>query len=400
MKICYLCPDLGISVDGHKGASSHIRGFVNALKRHGHDVMIVTPNSVAEGTIDAPIVVIPQPELLDGILQEEDPRTFRALRHAFYNCSIEQLLKEIVNVHKPDLVYERYSPFSFAGGVFCRKRQIPHILEVNAPLAEQGKLYRKQSLQEASELLEKSAFAQAGMIITLTDELKNWLISLGIAEEKIRVRPCGVDETMFNPVGDSYKDRFKGKMVLGFVGSLKPWHDIALLSEIFQKLTFDPKYHLLVVGDGPMRNTINALSEKFPGRVTCSGAVDQEEVPKYIRAMDITLAPYPRMDLFYFSPLKVYEYMAMGKAVIATGIGQINQLIKNNVNGCLVPVGDIEAWVNTIKSLALDHSLREKLGKAAVKEINQNHTWDKRAEAFEKMLAKQRYKVDYAYEER
>lgn len=382
MKICYLCPDLGISIDGHKGASSHIRGFVNAMTRRGHKVFIVTSCPVKEGTLDVPVHVIPPPEIIEGILEEPDPRTYRALRHLFYNNAISTLLEELVAVEKPDFIYERYSPFSVAGSIFAKKRKIPHILEVNAPLAEQGKKYRKQALQDASELLELTAFHQAGMIITLTHQLKDWLINSGISPDKINVRPCGVDENCFSPIGPSMKDRFSGKIVLGFVGSLKPWHDIEMLVDIFRKLAYDPRYHLLVVGEGPMKKTLVPLAEEFPDRVTLTGAVDQEEVPQYIRAMDIALAPYPEMDLFYFSPLKVYEYMAMGKPVIATAIGQLEELIRHKENGWLAQANNINEWIEAIQYLASHPELRDKIGTVAAKEIREGHTWDKRAEYF------------------
>lgn len=382
MKICYLCPDLGISVDGQKGASSHIRGFVNALKQQGCELFIVTPCPVKEGTIDVPIIVIPKPQFIEGLANAADNRTFRALRHIFYNSAIESQLKEIIPKEKPDFIYERYSPFSAAEGIFARQNNIPHILEVNAPLAEQGKRYRKQALQQASELLEQEAFKQTNLLITLTRELKTWLIENGAPPEKVKVRPSGVDEKMFAIEGASYKERFANKIVLGFVGSLKQWHDIELLATIFRRLASDPKYHLLVVGDGPMLNTIQNLSKELPGRVTITGAIEQEEVPKYIRSMDIALAPYPDMDVFYFSPLKVYEYMAMGKAVIATSIGQLNTLIQHNVNGCLVPVQDVNAWIHEIQTLAACDPLRKRLGETAAKNIHENHTWTKRAQQF------------------
>ncbi|NGX41847.1 MAG: Alpha-D-kanosaminyltransferase [Chlamydiae bacterium] len=382
MKICYLCPDLGITVDGHKGASSHIRGFVGALTTLGHEVSIITSSPVKEGTLKVPITVIPQPALVDGLDKEVHPRTFRALRHLLYNSEIEKLLKEVVVREKPDLIYERYSPFSVAGSIFARQNGIPHMLEVNAPLADQGKRYRKQALQDASELLEKTAFSQTQFIVTLTHQLRDWLIDIGISPDKICVRPCGVDEKVFSPEGPSLRDRFEGKVVLGFVGSLKPWHDIEILAKSFRELAKDPVYHLIVVGDGPMRKVINALAEELPGRVTVTGAISQEEVPKYIRVMDIALAPYPDLDLFYFSPLKVYEYMAMGKAIVATEIGQLGEVIRHGENGLLVPPSDVQKLVGAVQYLEGNPQLRQAIGSCAFEEVQTCHTWKKRAEAF------------------
>lgn len=382
MKFCYLCPDLGIPVDGNKGASSHIRGFIKALTSLGHDVVLAVSRPVREGTVDVPVRVIPRPRILDGISDQDSPRVYRALGHLLTNGEIEKLLHTIVEEEKPDLIYERYSPFSAAGGITARHLSVPHILEVNAPLAEQGKQYRKQALQEASELMEKTAFAQAGFIVTLTHQLKEWLQDQGISEKKIFVRPCGVDETLFSPKGEVLKGELQDKFVLGFVGSLKPWHDIDLLSGLMRALADDPKYHLLVVGDGPMAESVRKLQKELPGRVTLTGAVAQETVPAYIRAMDVALAPYPNLDLFYFSPLKVFEYMACGRPLVATGIGQLNELIRHGETGWLVPPGGPERWAEAVKRLEADRSLREALGKQARKEAVEQHTWEKRAASF------------------
>lgn len=382
MKIYYLCPDLGISVDGQKGASSHIRGFVNALKNQGHEITLITSVAAKQCALDVPMIVIPPPPFIEEFIGETNSRPFRALRHVFYNASIDHLLKELVAVERPDFIYERYSPFSAAGAIFCRKHQLPHVLEVNAPLADQGQKYRKQALQDACEFLEKTAFTQSGLLITLTEELKQWLISEGAPKDKVKVRPSGVDETLFIQDGPSYKSRFGEKIVLGFVGSLKPWHDIELLTHLFRALRQDPKYHLLVVGDGPMRRLVEPLAEESPDRVTLTGAIEQEEVPQYLRAVDIALAPYPEMDLFYFSPLKVYEYMAMGKAVIATKIGQLQTLIQDGENGRLVNLGDLQGWINAISHLAENKSQRHALGARAAQDMHQHHTWKKRAEQF------------------
>ena len=98
--------------------------------------------------------------------------------------------------------------------------------------------------------------------------------------------------------------------------------------------------------------------------------------------MDIALSPYPNLDLFYFSPLKVYEYMAMAKPIIATGIGQLNELIKNGKYGILVPPDQPQSWVDAIRYLA-DHPYQGKaMGALARKQVERQHTWDKRAQTF------------------
>lgn len=383
MKICYLLQDLGIPLDGHKGATSHVRGFVNALEDLGHEVTIITSCPVeSDHGIKGKICVIPKPDVIKGLSRKKGRRVYNALRHIFYNVSMEKTLDQVISMQKPDIIYERYSPYAAAGGIAAKERGIPHLLEVNSPLAEQGKLYRNQALQEAAEYLEIAAFTNSSLIITLANELRDWLISLGIAPETIHVRPCGVDDQLFTPNGPTAINDLSEKTVIGFVGTLKPWHDIELLVKSFRVLAKNPKYHLLIVGKGPMQMLIDDLSDEFPGRVTITGAIEQKEVPTYIRAMDICVAPYPKLSLFYFSPLKAYEYMAMGKAIVSTGIGQLNQLIEHQKTGLLVPPGNIDAFVQAIETLSNNHELRATLGQNAREKIIKTHTWTQRAKLF------------------
>jgi glycosyltransferase involved in cell wall biosynthesis len=369
MKIGYLCPDLGISPTGYKGASSHIKGFTCALKDLGHSVDILSPNGGD--------VVIPPPALLQGLCKDVDKRLYRALNHLFFNSAIESSLTDYIKQEKPDIIYERYSPFSFAGGVIAKSLNVPHFLEINAPLAEQGQLFRNQAFQEGADYLEKIAIKNAGYLVVLTDELKTWLIKQGVDEKKIFMKPCAVDTTLFSKEGDRVP--FPGKIVLGFIGSLKPWHDIKMVDQVFRVLAKDPRIHLLVVGDGPMRPIVEKLQGEFASQVTWTGAIAQEQIPPYLRSMDITLAPYPHFDLFYFSPLKIFEYMASAKPTVATNIGQIPQLIDNGKTGLLTPPNDLGQTLAAIKKLIDDPKLRKSLGDEAKKTIDHKHTWHIRA---------------------
>jgi glycosyltransferase involved in cell wall biosynthesis len=109
-------------------------------------------------------------------------------------------------------------------------------------------------------------------------------------------------------------------------------------------------------------------------------AVTHEEVPRYIRSMDIAVAPYPELDRFYYSPLKVLEYMAAGRPVVASAIGQLNELIEPDRTGLLVTPGDADALTRAIAELAGDPDRREALGAAAADEVRRSHLWTHRAE--------------------
>ena len=205
MKICYLCPDLGIPLSGSKGGSSHVRGFVRALKLLGHKALIVAGNAGGErALLDVPVVPVKRPGFWEEIPAGPNPRLARALRHLWNNAAVEQTLQTVFGNFRPDLVYERYSPFAVAGGALAAREGIQHILEVNAPLAAEGKRYRRQALQEAAEFLERTAFHSTSLITVVSHQLKRFLISQGVSASKIVAVKNGVDTDLFTPRG-SYR---------------------------------------------------------------------------------------------------------------------------------------------------------------------------------------------------
>jgi glycosyltransferase involved in cell wall biosynthesis len=378
MRICYLCADRGIPLDGHKGASVHVRAFVRALCALGHDVCVV---SAAPGTVppaDLQIVPVTSPPIISSMAAALEPRQARALAHLLTNVAVEGALDDVHRAFQPELIYERYSPFSAAGSLWARRVGVPHILEVNAPLAWEGNQYRNQALPEAAQALEQAAFAAAPLIVTVSWELRAWLIAAGVASEKIAVVPNGVDASLFGGLAGHSPRRAAGVVTIGFVGSLKPWHGLDVLVSAFRVLASDTRYRLLVVGDGPMAIRIRELESELPGRITFVGAVEHERVPEYLHAMDIAVAPYPARAEFYFSPLKVLEYMAAGRAVVASDIGQLRELIRHGETGVLVPAGDAGALAGVTRELADAPERRRELGRAAAAEVNASHTWQHR----------------------
>jgi glycosyltransferase involved in cell wall biosynthesis len=391
VRICYLSADRGISLGKCNGSATHVRSLVGAFASLGHDVTLVMPSH--DGWEHAGVRKVSIPTLAiceSGALRRRksratsdeatDPRRLiSALRHIWHNGAVEQALETVLAENRPDVIYERYSPFGVAGSIIARSAGIPHILEVNAPLAWEGKTYRAQALPEAAEALEQATFDNASVIIAVSRELRETLRADGVKGKKIQVVPNGVDTRLFAPEGPSHRNGFGDKTVIGFVGSLKAWHGIDVLAEAFARLADDRRFHLLIVGDGPMAPTIEALAEARPETVTFIRGVPHGEVPAYIRAMDVAVAPYPTLDQFYFSPLKVLEYMAAGRPVVASRIGQLDQLIRDGETGILVPPGDASALVEAIGRLADDGELSRGIGARAAAETQRDHTWMQRA---------------------
>jgi glycosyltransferase involved in cell wall biosynthesis len=170
--------------------------------------------------------------------------------------------------------------------------------------------------------------------------------------------------------------------VVGFVGSFKAWHGVDFLLEAFKWLRGeDPSYHLLLVGDGPMRAKLEEETRRLglQEAVTLIGSVPHEEIPRYLALMDVAVAPYPTLHDFYFSPLKLYEYMAGGRAVVASRIGQVAEVITDGFTGLLYEPGNEEALLDCIRRLRADEGLRRELGNNARMACSKN-TWRRNAE--------------------
>jgi glycosyltransferase involved in cell wall biosynthesis len=390
MRICYLCADRGISLTKFNGAYAHFRSLVRTFVSLGHEVVVVTPSLEGGDDLRVPIVRIPTPviaqTLLDAAAEDQTSperwskrRTAQALAHVWNNVLVEQTMTETITRYRPDLVFEVYSPYGVAGVLIARRMGVRHLLNVHAPLAWEGAQYRNQALQEAAESLERLTLQFAPLIVANSKETREELIRIGAAPDRSHVVPNGVDEEMFAPEGPVYTDGLEGQFVVGFVGSHKPWHGLEVLVEAFRELAAEPRFHLLVVGAGPMAKLFRSLEQELPGRLTCIDAVPHPDIPKFVRAMDVAVAPYPRLERFYFSPLKALEYMAAGRAVVVSQIGQLTELIEDGHTGLLVPPGDRAALVEAIRRLAADHGLRQRLGRAAAAKIKANYTWRQRA---------------------
>lgn len=366
MRVAYVCMDRGIPVFGRKGASVHVQGVVSALRRAGHDVEVFAARLGDDRAAWLSDVVVHLIEPQAGTAQ--DPPQWSAAANAALSSSLAAS-------GAFDLVYERYSLWSNAGMEYARCQGIPGILEVNAPLIDEQCLHRQLVDRAGAESSEVRAFAAASCVVAVSEEVASYVKRhVGLDTDTV-VEPNGFDPARFPEIaGDA-----EGPFTLGFLGTLKPWHGLGVLADTFAHVARSvPNAELIVVGDGPERDTLRVQlnASGLLQRTTFAGAVAPEQVGGWLARMHVALAPYPATGPFYFSPLKVVEYMAAGLPVVASASGQIQQLVRHGQTGLLATPGDAAAFAGACVLLHNAVDLRRSLGLAARADAFDRRTWD------------------------
>ena len=371
MRIAYVSADLGVPIFGRKGCSIHAQEVLSALLRRGVEVNLFSPRAEGEPTAGLDrlnIHPLPLPPKGDAAAREK----------AALDLNTE-LSAALASAAPFDLVYERYSLWSFGAMEFARANDIPGLMEVNAPLIDEQAHYRVLIDRASAEMAAERAFKSATALLAVSNEVAAWLNQFEGARGKIHVVPNGIRPERFPVNASATLPVLSGTFTVGFVGTLKAWHGLSVLVEAFSVLHAKaPNTRLLIVGDGPEREAIATdLAQRGLDQASIfTGAVAPEQVPGFLASMDVAVAPYPALQNFYFSPLKVYEYMAAGRAVVASCIGQLKTLIQNEENGLLVQPGDAMALAEALLRLRNNSELRAQLGAAARKMVMSSYTWD------------------------
>ncbi|MFC1922884.1 glycosyltransferase family 4 protein [Chloroflexota bacterium] len=288
-----------------------------------------------------------------------------------------------------NLCHEHNGLFCLGATWACRNKRIPYVLTFSAdPIMELELVGRPLKGVHAwvANKATKFSFDYAQKIICVSEPAKKHLVDVWqVNSEKIVIMPNGVDIASFgikhSPTDVRTEYQLDGKMIVSFVGSFQMWHGIDLLVESFAKVLHQlPNSKLLLVGDGPARTSIEEIVNNLglASSVKITGLVPQKKIPEILSAVDVAVIPYPKLpNELWFSPLKLYEYMAAGKAIVASSSGQIADVIQDGENGRLVKPGDINDLANVIISLLINPDEREWIGQNARKQAVEQHSWDR-----------------------
>ncbi len=393
MKILYLCADSGIPVLGRKGASVHVREMIAAFRRLNHTVILASPCLTKSpweepARVDASVMHIPFQQKMSSVKVFLAPFDGEStlpgeLRRILYDQTLQSHLLKRFEDDPPDFIYERASLFSTAGVALASAVKRPILLELNAPLALEQSSYRGLCLRDVASRAEQWVLRNVQAVLPVSAPLSDYAISQGAEPRRIHVIPNGVDPAVFRPAPRRPEIRRRWNLgdgpILGFVGGLRPWHDVQILPPLLSRL---PSAKLVIVGDGPLREELQAEFHRLglDSRVLMTGLLPHEEVPPLIREFDVALVPYARTEhRFYFSPLKLFESLACGVPVVAAGLEQISEILSNGETGLLYPPGDLEALAGACHRLLGDPATRERIGRAGSELARTRYTWDQNA---------------------
>jgi len=352
------------------GQYVHVEELTNALKKLGHEIIMVGPSVVEKDDFGA-----------DGgfvaILKKYMPGIAYELLELLYSVIAYFKLVKAYKEHKPDVLYERYNLY-LPAGVWLKKRfKIPMLLEVNAPLYDERSKYGKISIKWLAKWSENYAWRSADKVLPVTEVLADYVRKIGVAEDRINVIPNGIDWDKFKSVprieAAKKKLGLDDKIVLGFVGFVREWHGLEKMVDLIAEEK--QAGYLLIVGDGPAKVSILARAKALnvSEKVIWTGIVNRDEVANYIAAFDIALQPEV---VDYASPLKLFEYLALGKAIIAPDKANIREILTHNSDALLFPPEENQAIELLIKQLFSDDELIRRLGIRAKKLITtKNLTW-------------------------
>lgn len=366
MHIVYISADQGIPVFGCKGASIHIQEMVRAFMSQGAKVTLMSPRLEGAAPSDlADLNVVKLP-----CFSEKD-----STRRARLSMDANAVIVDTLSTFEPyDLIYERHSLFTNAPMRVARQADIPGVLEVNAPLIDEQARHRRLPLAPEARAYARSALSSALVVSVVSAQIIPYATSYGARRDSVHVLENAVNPRRFPPVS-----RPDGPFTVGFLGTLKPWHDVATLVDGFALLRqrgVDAR--LLIVGDGPERVSLETRVQKLniSSAVEFTGVQQPDEVPTQLARMHVAVAPYQQDQAFYFSPLKIYEYMAAGLPVVASRVGSLDTLIKEGCNGLLCRPDDPHALADVLMRLADDPVEADQLGRSARQEVLANHDWN------------------------
>jgi len=379
LDVAFLYPSqAGLDTPG--GAQTHVTGFLSGLREQGARVAVF---SACQFPMDCDVY---------SVTKSSGLHLFREAATISSNVRFVLFARKLLAQKGARLLYQRHGRFLFAGALLSRLLRIPLVLEYNASEEWMAKHWDPARFAPWLKLCEKVSVKAASLIVVVSTALKRQLLQAGVPEQRILVNPNAVDPEWFHPnCGGAKLRRELGlcpeDIAICFVGTFSYWHGVAVLEQAIRsslESAQSVRTKFILVGDGPlapqMRNALEPYTQR--GLVIFTGAIPHRSVREYLDAADILVSPHvplPDGKPFFGSPTKLFEYMAMGKAIAASALDQIADVLEHGRTALLVKPGDAGELAQAILHLVADPQLRIELGRNARESVLTRHTWRQNA---------------------
>lgn len=349
-------------IQSRDGQGVHLDSLVAALRAEGHEVRVVGPSAYDQAELGGESRLV-------ALIRRMLPRFAVELLELAYSLPSFLRLDRAARDFAPDLLYERYNLFYLAGALVARRRRLPFLVEVNAPLAEERARFGGLALKGLARWSERFVWRRADRVLPVTAVLGGHVAAAGVPAERIAVIPNGIDLADFpESLATRQSGPEAGELVLGFVGFVRDWHGLDAVVRGIAAWSGPPRLRLRVVGEGPARPGLERLAAELgiTDQVEFTGLAKREAIPGLVAGFDVALQP---AVVPYASPLKVFEYMAAGRAIVAPDQPNIREGLAHDRTAILFDVKQPDGLWQAIRRLAADPALRARLGQAARAEV-------------------------------
>ncbi|WP_413284602.1 glycosyltransferase family 4 protein [Vibrio sp. MA40-2] len=362
------------------GQYVHVEEIIKAMRALGHEVIIVAPEVAEKGDFGS-----------DGgwvsKIRSSVPRFVSELLEFAYAFYVFFKLCLAIIKHRPDAIYERCNLF-LPSGIWAKKLfSLKLILEVNSPLYDERKKYGGITLDWLAKWTEIYTWRNADHVLPVTKVLSNYVIAAGVPSSRITVLHNGIDRSRFFPSTDNNRDqRFRDKLTIGFVGFCREWHKLDQVMTLIANEN-NPNLMFLIVGDGPVAEQLqqHAVNLGIEDNFHITGLVERTDMPHWLDQIDIAIqsAVTP-----WCSPLKLIEYLAKGKAIVAPDTDNIKELLTHNHNALLFDNQNQSDMIDSIRTIVNDAQLRKNLQHNAHQTITDLQlTWLQNVEVITELMA-------------
>jgi glycosyltransferase involved in cell wall biosynthesis len=353
------------------GAATHTSGVINGLLDNGVAVRVLAPERPL-GTDRARFSEVPVRRVL---------HLARGLSYSDYS----EALLAATDGMRADFVYQRHQLGSYAGLELARRLGVPLVLEFNGSEIWVERNWRTGRLLFGKELecLELRNLRDASLVVVVSAPLRDYVLAQGVAAERVLVNPNGVDVDALAPYRELSPSRWRERLGLreaptvGFIGTFGLWHGVKLLPALAEAV---PEARWILIGGGDLLEEVRLEIEArgLSDRVRVTGVLERARALEMLACSDVCVSPHvpnPDGTPFFGSPTKLFEYMGLGRAIVASDLDQIGEVIEHERSGLLCPPGDVEAAADAVRRLLADGPLRERLAREALRRAADEYSW-------------------------